>query len=130
MPDFRQSFPVAPASARMARHAVTDFARARGAINGTVAAIALAVSEAVTNVILHAYRHRDDPGDIVVEAEDTADGIRILVVDDGIGMAPRTDSPGLGLGLAMIGRVADGMEVRVRPEGGTEICMRFANQPA
>ncbi|MEA2256882.1 MAG: hypothetical protein QOG35_2927 [Solirubrobacteraceae bacterium] len=126
MPDFRESFPVEPASAGRARRAVSDFARRRGAINGTVAAIALAVSEAVTNVIVHAYRNGKDPGDILVEAHDVEGDIRVLVVDEGIGMAPRTDSPGLGLGLAMIGRVTDGMEVRVRPEGGTEICMHFA----
>jgi anti-sigma regulatory factor (Ser/Thr protein kinase) len=126
MPEFRQTFPVEPASAGKARHAVIDFAQSRGAINGTVAAIALAVSEAVSNAIVHAYRHREDPGDIVVEAQHTPGGIRVLVIDDGIGIVPRTDSPGLGLGLAMIGRVADAVEVRGRPEGGTEVCMRFA----
>jgi anti-sigma regulatory factor (Ser/Thr protein kinase) len=40
----------------------------RGADPETRAAIALCVSEAVTNAIVHAYRHSDAPGVVEVEA--------------------------------------------------------------
>lgn len=40
-------------------------------------------------------------------------------------MAPRNDSPGLGLGLALIGRVADGFDYWVLADCGTELWMRF-----
>ena len=54
------------------------------------------------------------------------DELRFLVSDDGPGVTPRADSPGLGLGLALIARVASAMEIRTRERGGAEICMRFA----
>ena len=40
-------------------------------------------------------------------------------------MAPRDDSPGLGLGLPLIRRVADGFDHREPPDGGSELWMRF-----
>jgi hypothetical protein len=42
-----------------------------------------------------------------------------------MGMNPRPDSPGLGLGLPTIGAVADGVEIDDRA-GGTVVRMRFA----
>jgi anti-sigma regulatory factor (Ser/Thr protein kinase) len=54
-----------------------------------------------------------------------AEEIEIVVRDDGSGMAPRHDSPGLGLGLPLIRRVADGFDHRMPPDGGTELWMRF-----
>ena len=126
MSDLRITLPAEPAAAALARQAVTRFARAHGAINGTVADMALAVSEAVTNAILHAYRDRPVVGELVVLGQRDGNELRILVCDTGDGVSPRVDSPGLGLGLAIIGRLARSMEVRERPGGGAEICMRFA----
>ena len=50
----------------------------------------------------------------------------VYVVDDGIGTQPRLDSPGLGLGIALISQLTDALEVRTPLEGGTELCMRFS----
>ena len=44
----------------------------------------------------------------------------------GSGLAPRVDSPGLGLGLGLIAQVADSADVRAPKDGGTEVVMRFA----
>jgi len=67
--------------------------------------VGLVVSEAVTNVVLHAYRDRE-PGRVRMEAT-VADGLlTVVVADDGIGMSPRADSPGLGVGLVLIRRLA------------------------
>jgi len=49
----------------------------------------------------------------------------VVAVDEGSAMAPRDDSPGLGLGLALIRRIADGFDHRVPPGGGTELWMHF-----
>jgi serine/threonine-protein kinase RsbW len=87
--------------------------------------IALAVSEACTNVVVHAYRDGADAGTISVGLELQGRSLRILIGDDGMGMRPRTDSPGLGLGLPIIASVADGFAVEPGPHGGTELCMRF-----
>ncbi len=45
--------------------------------------------------------------------------------DEGSGLAPRVDSPGLGLGLGLIAQVADSADVRAPEDGGTEVVMRF-----
>ncbi len=124
--DLYLTLPAEPAAAALARQAVTRYAVAQGAINGTVAAIALAVSEAVTNAILHAYRDRPVAGELTVIGEREGDELRLLVRDLGDGVRPRVDSPGLGLGLAIIGRVTRSLEVREAPGGGAEIRMSFA----
>jgi anti-sigma regulatory factor (Ser/Thr protein kinase) len=52
--------------------------------------------------------------------------VEARVVDDGSGMMPRNDSPGVGLGLPLIHRLADQVELRTGADGrGTELCMRF-----
>ena len=115
-----------------ARAAVREFASSHGAVDSTVADIALAVSEAISNVIHHAYRDGQETGEVVLEADRDGDQIAIVISDKGAGMMPRVDTPGLGLGLPMIASLADALEVRVRPSGGTEVHMRFdlARDPA
>ena len=50
------------------------------------------------------------------------------VEDDGGGMAPRPDSPGMGLGLPLIRQLAESVQVdALRP--GTRMRMRFALCP-
>ncbi|HEX2102068.1 MAG TPA: ATP-binding protein [Solirubrobacteraceae bacterium] len=50
----------------------------------------------------------------------------VVVRDDGIGMSPRGDSPGVGLGLSLIERLADETGHRRPSEGaGFELWMRF-----
>jgi hypothetical protein len=50
----------------------------------------------------------------------------VTVTDNGRGMEPRADSPGLGLGLALIAALTDGVEIRPATHGsGTTVAMRF-----
>jgi hypothetical protein len=44
----------------------------------------------------------------------------------GLGLVPRLDSPGLGLGLPILVKVADEVSLRSRERGGTEVAMRFS----
>ncbi len=88
--------------------------------------VELAASEAATNVVIHAYSDQEVPGTIDVSAAVAGDELWVIITDIGIGLRPRPDSPGLGLGLAIIAQLADGVDV-VRPaEGGLELRMRFA----
>jgi anti-sigma regulatory factor (Ser/Thr protein kinase) len=114
------SFLAVSESVREARHAVADFARAHGADPDDVA---LAVSEAVSNAVIHAFRGRE-PGRIDLRALVDGDRLVVSVSDDGVGVTPNPDSPGLGLGLALIGSLAEGIELR-RDGRGTTIIMRF-----
>lgn len=84
--------------------------------------IKLAVSEAASNAVVHAYA--SDSGVIRATAVLRGRVLVVVIADDGPGMVPRTDSPGLGLGLPMISTVADRVEVR-SPGRGCEIEMGF-----
>jgi anti-sigma regulatory factor (Ser/Thr protein kinase) len=119
-------WPAVAASVAEARTAVTAFAQAAGATADALAAVSLAVSEAVTNAVLHAYLDRDAPGPIEVRAHSENASVIVVVADEGRGMLPRTDSPGLGLGLPLIAQMTQSLEVHDRAGGGTEIRMSFA----
>jgi anti-sigma regulatory factor (Ser/Thr protein kinase) len=125
-PVLERRFVARPEEIAAVRHAVRDYAERNGASNPD--AIALAVTEAITNAVVHAYVDDPEPGEIevVVERMPEGDGIRILVCDEGRGMMPRTDSPGLGLGLPLVATLAERFEVEARAGGGTRVLMAFA----
>lgn len=112
-----------------ARRAVTRFARHHGVEGERLADVALAVSEACTNVVVHAYRDQPAPGAISVVMAIEETNLRVHVGDAGMGLRPRSDSPGLGLGLPIIASVTDGFAVESGEAGGTELCMRFELAP-
>jgi serine/threonine-protein kinase RsbW/stage II sporulation protein AB (anti-sigma F factor) len=116
--------PAEPESVSAARTAVREFAAAQGVDELVLMDVALAVTEAVTNAVLHAFLERP-PGTIRVTAATGAGELTVVVTDDGIGMRPRPDSPGLGLGLPTIGRLAALVDLRVPEGGGTELSMTF-----
>lgn len=118
------TYPAEPDSVALARHALTRFAATAGADDRQLESVRLAASEALTNAVLHAYR--DTAGEVHVTAAHVADELWILVCDDGCGLEPRPDRPGLGLGLALISQVSEEMSVGPRAGGGTEVRMRFA----
>ena len=116
-----------PRSIAPLRRAVASYAEDHGASQRDCDDIALAVSEALSNVVVHAYADRDEPGDIRVQAWIDDGDLHVAVSDDGIGMMPRADSPGLGLGLAIIGRIADHLRVETSESGaGVRVHMIFS----
>jgi anti-sigma regulatory factor (Ser/Thr protein kinase) len=92
--------------------------------------IAQAVSEACINAVVHAYRASDRPVNgqafrLVAECDGTT--VSVTVSDDGDGMTPRSDSPGLGLGLPLIATLSDDVEISSPSCGtGTVVAMRFS----
>ncbi|MGA9856587.1 MAG: ATP-binding protein [Solirubrobacteraceae bacterium] len=117
-------------SVARARSVLSEFAAAAGATPEQVDGVRLAVSEAMTNSVLHAYR--GEPGQVHVNAAIVSGELWILVSDDGCGLEPRADRPGLGLGLGLIAQVSDDFAIVSRASGGTEVRIRFniANAPA
>lgn len=87
--------------------------------------IALVVSEAVTNVVMHAYRDRA-PGLVFANARRVGTTLVVSVSDLGCGMSPRTDSPGIGMGLGLIRTLADEVEVSTGVRPGTCVRVGFA----
>ena len=114
-----------PAAVPGVRRAVVDFAELHGVGHGPD--VALAVSEAVTNAVLHGYRDGAS-GDVRVVACAEPDRLVVVVRDYGCGMSPHPDSPGLGLGLSVIGWLTTEMNIE-RPDrgGGMRLRMHFAN---
>jgi serine/threonine-protein kinase RsbW/stage II sporulation protein AB (anti-sigma F factor) len=109
------------------RRDVAAYASGCGADHDTLVRIGLAVSEAATNAVLHAYRLPGmGAGAIHVTAGDSGGALDVCVRDEGVGMSPRPDSPGLGLGLCLMAHESDHFEIGTSEDGGTAIFLRFA----
>ncbi len=97
---------------------------AAGASDEMREAISLAVSETVTNAILHGYDGEDGRVRLICRVE--GERFIVEVVDEGGGIAPRQDSPGIGHGLAIVGALAQTLDITPGPDGrGTVVTMGF-----
>jgi anti-sigma regulatory factor (Ser/Thr protein kinase) len=120
------SMPATVDSVGRLRRAVADFARRHGASERSLDSVNLAVSEALTNVVVHAYRDAAAPGPVLVVVAVRDRALLVTVADEGCGMTPRPDSPGLGLGMGLIAGLADAVELTPRPaRPGVVLRMRF-----
>jgi anti-sigma regulatory factor (Ser/Thr protein kinase) len=128
---FARSYEADAESVGRARAELASFAAHAGASETLIDGLRLAVSEAVTNAVRHAYPLR--PGEVRVRALVGDDVLEVVVSDDGCGVH-RDDSDatksagdgGLGLGLALICAVSDQMTLAPRSDGGTDVRMRFS----
>ncbi len=119
--------PALPSSVSRARRVVGDYAMSHGVDPDDVK---LAVSEAVTNVIVHAY-HEGDGGEITIIARPNGAALAVTITDAGRGIAPTPGGSGLGLGLPLIGRVTRSVEISSGDGGlGTRLTMRFGELSA
>jgi anti-sigma regulatory factor (Ser/Thr protein kinase) len=121
---FRSSFPADRAAPSIARHAISEFLHGNGADPRALADVLLALSEIVTNSVVHGYRD-EAGGEVAIEAKQWSDRLMVSVADRGGGMAPRRDSPGLGLGLPLVGRIAKRVDISSPAGGGTRVSMCF-----
>jgi anti-sigma regulatory factor (Ser/Thr protein kinase) len=119
-----QSYPAVPEAVPLARGALADVAAAAGAGGERLEEIRLAVSEALTNAVVHAYRG-GEPGHFHVTAAVASGELWVLVSDDGRGLHAWNDSRGLGIGLSLISGLSDDFAIVTRATGGTEVQMRF-----
>ena len=125
-PPLHRTLPAVPESVPQLRGALVDFARRAGASASVLTQIQLAISEAVTNVVIHAYVDAPQPGPVRVAAHVENSTVNVVVADEGRGMVPRLDSPGLGLGLALMAHAADNLDVHDGDPIGTQLRMTFA----
>jgi serine/threonine-protein kinase RsbW len=114
--------PAEPPAVRTIRDAVRRFALAHGVSDAH--AVALALTEAATNVVVHAYPDGES-GDVRVVACAEPERLVVVVRDYGCGMRPRHDSPGLGMGLSLIGHLASHFNVEAPDGDGTRLRMHF-----
>jgi serine/threonine-protein kinase RsbW len=90
--------------------------------------VRLAVTEACTNVVRHAYRHEGGSIDVAVHAQERA--LDVTVADTGRGIEPSPDTSGPGLGLALIAALADSLEVERSAGAGSRLTMSFPRSRA
>jgi anti-sigma regulatory factor (Ser/Thr protein kinase) len=112
--------PPEPRSVKRARDAVAALAQS---VDVPVADVKLAVSEAVSNAVTHAFRDCAK-GTISVRARTLGGGLVVVIADDGTGMRPNVDSPGLGFGIPLITRLAGKVSFDSSPRGLT-VSMSF-----
>ncbi|HSO97621.1 MAG TPA: ATP-binding protein [Solirubrobacteraceae bacterium] len=122
-----RTYAAVPESVPLARQELVRFSLLAGADGGQAEDIKLSVSEALTNVVLHAYRGVE--GVIHVRASIAGDELWVLIGDDGAGLESQSDRPGLGVGLALIAQTSDGLTIMNRSGGGVELRMRFVLGP-
>jgi anti-sigma regulatory factor (Ser/Thr protein kinase) len=121
--DVRLTVPARPENVATVRHVVTALAQRTGMPPSLVDDVRLAVTEACTNVVRHAYRGSEGPIEVAV---DSSGGRLTLVVSDrGVGMSPNPDGGGPGLGLTMIAALADSLSIEQSPDRGSRLRMCF-----
>lgn len=124
-PVVRLDMPARPEGVAVARQALTGVADGLALDRAVLSDAKMAVTEACTNAVVHAYP--DGGGRLDVEL--FADEVQLTVVvrDTGQGLAGDTDtvSGGVGLGLPLIQALSDSFEVLGAPGEGTEVRMGF-----
>ena len=106
----------------MLRREMAGLAKDCGMDAEGIADVRLAVTEAATNAVIHAYAKAE--GELRVTAAMRDGELAIVIGDTGPGLVERRDSPGLGLGLSIIASVAERLKI-INHSSGTEIHMAF-----
>jgi anti-sigma regulatory factor (Ser/Thr protein kinase) len=124
-PDLELKLPARAENVAVVRHAFGGLAEVLSVDEQTLADIKLAVTEACTNVVIHAYES-DEVGPLEVDASIRDRRLKVVIRDRGRGIVPRPDSPGLGLGLPLIATLAESLELGKDAQDNTEVRMTFA----
>jgi serine/threonine-protein kinase RsbW len=126
-PDVRLTMPARAEGVAVVRQALAGMADALDFDAAVLADMKMAVSEACTNVVVHAYEDADGVLEVDMAADDR--GLTIRVRDYGTGIQPQAsrtrEVPALGLGLPLIAALSDAYELRGSSGQGTEVRMTF-----
>lgn len=112
---------------------IVNCAKTAGFGDADIYAIQLAVDEAVTNIIEHAYKH-DESGNIDLKCESTNDGIKIVLHDHGCPFDPDTlpeprfnvpleELKPRGLGVFLIRQMMDEVEYKFNSKKGNYLTL-------
>ena len=126
-PEVVLNMPARAEGVGVVRQALAGVADAMAFDASVLSDMKMAVTEACTNVVVHAYD--DEAGLLEVQMLAGEDDLTIVVRDHGAGIQPkpaRTEPPALGLGLPLIAALSDAFELRGTAGHGTEVRMTFA----
>jgi serine/threonine-protein kinase RsbW len=124
----RLTLPARPENVAVIRHVLGAFAEALHLPANLVEDMRLAVTEAATNVVRHAY-HDGEAGPIDVIVRPNGDRLELIVADRGHGIGPSPDADGPGLGLPLIAALADSVEIQHAKSRGSRLAMSFDCRP-
>lgn len=122
--DVRLTLPARPENVAVVRHVLGAFADALRLPGPIVEDMRLAVTEACTNVVRHAY-DGSAPGPLEIVIRPDGDVLEVIVTDHGRGIGPSPDTAGPGLGLPLIAAIADRLEIQHAPRAGSRLAMSF-----
>ncbi|HET9073731.1 MAG TPA: ATP-binding protein [Solirubrobacteraceae bacterium] len=118
-------FPAEAASVRRARETVAELAQAHAAAPDRVDDIRLAVSEAATNVVMHAYQEHESGAHFRLLALVGGAELLVIIDDEGCGLSSPARTPGLGMGLKLMRELAEQALFLTRDHGGSAVQLRF-----
>ena len=125
--DVKLTLPARPENVSVIRHVLGAFAEALRLPDELVEDLRLAVTEACTNVVRHAYPV-DQTGPVEICIQPHAESVSVVVSDQGRGIGTSSDTTGPGLGLPLIAAIADEVELQPVPGGGSRVAMTFSRQ--
>src|SRR5262245_51322137 len=125
--DVKLTLPARPENVAVVRHVLGAFAESIRLPDELIEDLRLAVTEACTNVVRHAYPD-GAPGAVEVSIEPRAEEVRVIVADVGRGIGTSSDTSGPGLGLPLIAAIADSVDLQSAPGGGSRVAMTFARR--
>ena len=126
--DVELLLPAEPESVGLARQMVRGILDSLGWSEESRTDISIAVTEACTNSVLHAYPDGEVDGGFEVHAWVGPERLVVAVRDKGRGISPKAPSAaaGLGLGLPLILAICDEVAF-TSEEGVTEVRMTFSS---
>ena len=128
--DVRLTLPARPENVSIIRHVLGAFAEALQLPEAVVEDVRLAVTEACTNVVRHAYDDGGtDPGPLEIVIRPEGEMLDVIVSDRGRGIGPSPDTTGPGLGLPLIAAIVDALEIQHAPSAGSRLSMSFRCSP-
>src|SRR3954463_12331047 len=125
--DVKLTLPARPENVSVIRHVLGAFAEALRLPDDLVEDLRLAVTEACTNVVRHAYPP-DQTGPVEISIQPLEEHVSVIVSDHGRGIGTSSDTTGPGLGLPLIAAIADEVELLPVPGGGSRVAMTFSRQ--
>jgi serine/threonine-protein kinase RsbW len=121
--DIRLTLPARAENVAVVRHVLGALAEALDLPRAVTEDMRLAVTEACTNVVRHAYAGGDGTIDVVVRPK--GGELELIVEDSGRGIGPSPDTAGPGLGLPLIAALADTLEIERTASAGSRLVMSF-----
>lgn len=128
---FKMQLPALDCNEKFARSALAAFCVEATPTLEEIGDVKTAVSEAVTNVVVHAY-DSDNPGEIFLEAYLDANEIKIVIKDKGVGIpdvdkalepfySTKSDDERSGMGFTVMQTFMDKVSVVSKEGEGTTV---------